>query len=72
VPSKVPDNVRSSVIQQWLKGELRDTIASESGQSGEAVTNIISNLKQGLGIAAADELRELAVTLKKIGITAVQ
>jgi hypothetical protein len=72
VPSKVPDDVRSSVIQQWLKRELRDTIASESGQSGGAVTNIISNWKQGLGIAAAAELRELAVTLKKIGITAVQ
>lgn len=72
MPSKVPDDVWSSVIQQWLKGELRDKIASESGQSGGAVTNIISNWKQGLGIAAAVELRELAVTLKKIGITAVQ
>lgn len=67
MPSRVPDEVRSLVIQQWLKGELRDKIAADSGQSGGAVTNIISNWKQGLGIAAADELRELAVTLKKLG-----
>jgi hypothetical protein len=55
------------VIQQWLKGELRDKIAADSGQSGGAATNIISSWKQGLGMAAADELRELAVTLKKLG-----
>ena len=60
------------MIQQWLKGEQRDRIATDSGLSGGAVTNIVSNWKQRLGFAAAEELRELAVTLKKIGITAAQ
>jgi hypothetical protein len=29
------------------------------------VTNIINEWKRGLGVAGADELRKLAVTLKK-------
>lgn len=72
VPSRILENARSLVIQQWLKGEQRDKIATDSGLSGGAVTNIVSSWKQRLGFAAAEELRELAVTLKKIGITAAQ
>jgi hypothetical protein len=40
--------------------------------SGGGVTNIINEWKQGLGSSVADELRELAVALKKIGITPAQ
>jgi hypothetical protein len=72
MPYKLPENTKSLVIQQWLKGEQRDKIASESGFSAGAVTNIVNDWKQGLGFAVADELRELGVTLKKIGITPVQ
>jgi DNA repair exonuclease SbcCD ATPase subunit len=72
MPSRLPANTKSLVIQQWLKGDQRDKIAADSGLSAGAVTNIINEWKQGLGFAVADELRELAVTLKKIGITPVQ
>jgi hypothetical protein len=41
VPSRVPDDVRSLVIQQWLKGELRDKIAADSGQSGGAEPTLL-------------------------------
>ncbi|MGA9153718.1 MAG: hypothetical protein WBZ36_24310, partial [Candidatus Nitrosopolaris sp.] len=37
-----------------------------------AVTNFVSEWRFNLGFAAADELRELAVTMKKVGITAAQ
>jgi cell division protein FtsB len=37
-----------------------------------AVTNIVNEWRNALGFSAADDLRELAVTLKKIGITAAQ
>jgi len=72
MPSKLPDNIRSLVIQYWLKGEQRDKIAVTNGLSAGAVTNIVNNWRQGLGFTAADELRDLAVTLKKVGITPAQ
>ena len=72
MPSRLPTNTKSLVIQQWLKGYQRDKISANSGLSAGAVTNIVNEWKQGLGFAIADDLRELAVTLKNIGITPVQ
>ena len=72
MPAKLPDSVKSLVIQQWLQGIPRNDIASENGLSAGAVTNIVNEWRRALGFAAADELRELAVTMKKVGITAAQ
>jgi predicted nucleic acid-binding Zn-ribbon protein len=72
LPTKLPDNIKSAVIQQWLQGKARDLIAVDTGSSAGAVTNIINKWRKGLGYPLADELRELATTLKKIGITATQ
>jgi predicted nucleic acid-binding Zn-ribbon protein len=72
LPVKLPENIKSSVIQQWLQGKTRDSIAMDTGLSAGAVTNIINEWRQGLGYPLADELRELATTFKKIGITASQ
>jgi hypothetical protein len=72
MPTVLPNNVRTLVIQQWLQGELRNDIAAKSGISSGAVTNIINEWRYNLGFAIADELRELAVTMKKVGITAAQ
>ena len=72
MPTRISDVLKSTVIQQWLEGVARDTIAANNDLSGGGVTNIINEWKQGLGSSVADELRELAVALKKIGITAAQ
>ncbi|MGB0027699.1 MAG: hypothetical protein WBP64_12750, partial [Nitrososphaeraceae archaeon] len=72
MPAKLPDNFKSLVIQEWLKGVQRDKIAGDSGLSAGAVTNIVNEWRDALGFSAADGLRELAVTLRKIGITAAQ
>jgi hypothetical protein len=72
LPAKIPDNVKSAVIQQWLQGKARDLIAIDIGLSTGAVTNIIKEWRRGLSYPLADELRELAITFKKIGITATQ
>ncbi len=72
MPASIPENVKSSVIQQWLQGKTRDSIAIDTGLSTGAVTNIINEWRKGLGYPIADEVRELAVTFKKIGITATQ
>jgi hypothetical protein len=70
--SKLPDQMKSLVIQQWLQAVSRDTIAANNSLSTGAVTNIVSEWRQALGSTAVDELRELAITLKKVGINAAQ
>jgi hypothetical protein len=72
MPTKLPNNIKSAVIQQWLQGKARDLIAIDTGLSSGAVTNIINQWRRSLSYPNADDLRELAVTFKKIGITATQ
>jgi hypothetical protein len=72
LPAKIPDNIKSAVIQQWLQGKARDLIAFEIGLSTGAVTNIINEWRRGLSYPLANELRELAITFKNLGITATQ
>jgi hypothetical protein len=72
LPAKLPINIKSIVVQQWLQGKPRNDIAAENGISYGAVTNLVNDWRRGLGFAVADELRELAVTMKKIGISAAQ
>lgn len=66
IPAKLPDNFKSLVIQGSLKGIQRDKIAGDNGLSARAVTNIVDEWRLALGFSAANELRELAVTLKKL------
>jgi hypothetical protein len=72
LPTKLPPIMKSLVIQNWLHGMPRDEIAANNGLSAGAVTNIVNEWRQGLGIYVADELRELATVFKKIGITPAQ
>jgi hypothetical protein len=72
MPAKLPESLRLSVIQQWLAGHQRDKIAFDNGISAGAVTNIVDGWRMSLGSYAADELRDLAVTLKKIGTSPAQ
>jgi hypothetical protein len=72
MPSKLPDNYKSLVIQEWLNGEQRDKIAVDNGLGAGSVTNIVNEWRTALGFPTADALRELAVTLRRVGITAAQ
>ena len=72
LPSKLSDDFKSMVIQGWLAGEQRDKIAVNSGLSAGAVTNIVNEWRQALGFHLADALRDLAVVLKRVGITPAQ
>ena len=71
MPSRLPDNYKSLVIHEWLNGEQRDKIAVDNGLSAGSVTNIVNQWRAALGFPTADALRELAVTLRKVGITAL-
>ena len=55
VPTKLPNDLKSLVIQEWLKGVQRDKIAGDSGLSAGAVTNIVNEWRDALGFSAADE-----------------
>ena len=70
MPARLPDSIKSLVIQQWLEGKPETILLPDNGLSDGAVTNIINEWKHGLGFSLADDLRELAVTMKKIGVTA--
>jgi hypothetical protein len=70
MPAKLPDSLKSLVIQQWLQGRPRNDIAAQNRLSTGAVTNIVNEWRQSLGDKAANELRGFATTLKNIGITA--
>jgi hypothetical protein len=62
----------SLVIKQWLEGVKRDMIAGNNGFSAGAVTNIVNDFRRGLGSAVVDDLRDLGVTFRKVGITPAQ
>src|SRR5918911_3971268 len=70
--SKVPDPIRSLVIEQWFEGIPRDMIAANNGLSAGAVTNIVKDFRKGLDSKEIDELRKLGVTFRKVGITPAQ
>ena len=70
--SKIPAYIKSLVIQQWLQGVQRDLIAANNGVSAGAVTNVVNEWRRGLGSAIIDDLRELGVTFRKVGITPAQ
>jgi hypothetical protein len=72
MPSRLPDNYKSLVIQEWLNGEQRDKIAVDNGLGAGSVTNIVNEWRAALRFPTADALRELAVTLRRLGITAAQ
>lgn len=72
IPIKINATTRALVIQKWLDGIPRDTIANECGLSGGAVSAIIARWKYLDGFELADQLRELAVALRKCGLSPVE
>jgi Homeodomain-like domain len=61
---------KALIIEDWLRGLSRDRIAAKHGLSTGTVTNIIREWSAGLEDGVADELREFALALRKLGITA--
>jgi hypothetical protein len=67
---RITQITKSLVIEDWLRGLSRDRIADKNGLSTGTVTNIIRGWSAGLEEAVADELREFALALRKLGLTA--
>lgn len=73
MPARLHDFTRSTVIEKWLQGLSRDSIARQCNISTGAVSNIIAGWKgSSLDINLADNQRDLAISLKRSGISASQ
>jgi len=66
----VSDATKRAVIEEYLRGKSRDEIATDLRVGTGTVSKIISEWKTGLDYPIADELRELALGLQKLGISA--
>jgi uncharacterized protein YeeX (DUF496 family) len=66
----VSDATKRAVIEEYLRGKKRDQIAIDLRVGTGTVSKIISEWKTGLNYPIAEELRELALGLQKLGISA--
>ena len=69
MPAPVDDRVKGQVIQDWSAGKSSDEIATKKGIGAGSVSNIINEFKCGLENYDYISIRELAVQIKKEGIT---
>jgi hypothetical protein len=72
MPLSIPHDIQNHVIRQWLAGEARDKIANDSQLAAGTVSNIIGKWRHELGYPTADALRQLAIDLKRLGITTTE
>ena len=72
MPYKIPHDIKSGIIEAYLQGTSRDEIARDLGLGAGTVSNILAEWKNQFGKNKVDGLRELAINLKKIGITATK
>jgi hypothetical protein len=66
----ISNTTKRAVIEEYLRGKTRDAIASNLGVATGTVSKIIKEFMMGLDYPNADELRELVLVLRKLGISA--
>ena len=69
---EIPQSLKRTVIQPYLRGVSRNETASRTGISQESVSNITKRWKTGLGYPEPDNLRDLGIMLQNAGMTAPQ
>jgi hypothetical protein len=72
LPAHTPNDIRLGAIHYWLKGISRDDIATIFNISSGGVTNIINEWRNNIGSFIIDDLRQLSLSLKKVGITPIE
>jgi len=72
MPSKIPETSRAEVIQTWLQPQSRNKVAAIFGISPAAVSGIIDEWKRAVGVSRAEQLRDLATTIERHGISVTQ
>ena len=66
----ISKDTKSAIIVDWLRGRYRDEIANRHLISGGSVSNIIRDWRAELDDGVADGMRELALALRKLRLTA--
>ncbi|MFL6425861.1 MAG: hypothetical protein ACJ71R_20050 [Nitrososphaeraceae archaeon] len=69
MPAPIETSIKRKVIQQWLSGDLRPKIAIDNNIGEGTVGSIINYFKIGLDAAEFDSARELALEVRKQGLT---
>ena len=69
MPRIISPDEKLSVIEDWLDGETREDIAINHNIGNGTVYNIVQEWSNNIGIEKANALRELAIQLKKNGLT---
>jgi hypothetical protein len=72
MPSRIPESSRSEAIQTWLQPQSRNKVAAICGISQAAVSGIIDEWKKSVGVSRAEQLRDLATTIDRYGISVTQ
>ena len=69
MPRIITSHEKLSVIDDWLSGESRNDIAIKHNIGSSTVYNIVEEWSNEIGAQLAERLRELAIKLKKNGLT---
>jgi hypothetical protein len=72
MPFRIPESQRWAVIEKWMLGVPRNIIAVECGLSNGAVTSIVGDWRRSVGMEMAVLIRDIGVTLRKLGISPAQ
>jgi hypothetical protein len=72
LPQKIHDIIKDVVVEKWMSGYSRNSIAIECQISTGAVSNIVEEWTHLVGPDLAILLRGLAVTLRKLGMSPAQ
>jgi uncharacterized protein (UPF0335 family) len=68
MPPPIQEVIRRQVIEQWLSGFPRDSIAEQNGIGAGTVSSIIANYKAGLEELDFNSVRQLAVEVRQHGL----
>jgi hypothetical protein len=72
VRPRIPETIRMTVIEKWMLGYPRNTIAVECGISNGTVTSIADEWRNSTGVEMAELIRIMGVTLRKLRISPFQ
>jgi hypothetical protein len=65
MPAPIPEAIKSKVIELWLLGYSRDSMASANNISTGAVSNIVKEWEDKLGRDVMRGLREIGVLVER-------
>jgi hypothetical protein len=69
---RIPESLGSEVSETWLRPHSRNEVAAICGISLSATSGIIDEWKRSVGVSLAEQLRGLATTIERPGISVAQ